>query len=77
MLARASSRAFDVELRPSPERISLDIRRLPGLTPYAEGWELQRELVGLRKRDEVPDTLVLLEHPPVYTVGRAAKDASN
>ena len=77
MLARASSRAFDVELRPSPERISLDIRRLPGLTPYAEGWELQRELVGLRKRDEVPDTLVLLEHSPVYTVGRAARDASN
>src|SRR5215204_4154494 len=54
-----------------------DVRRLPGLTPYAEGWELQRELVGLRKRDEVPDTLVLLEHSPVYTIGRAARDASN
>ena len=66
-----------MELRTSPERNALEIRRLPGLTPYAEGWELQRELVGLRKRDEVPDTLVLLEHPPVYTVGRAAKDASN
>jgi lipoyl(octanoyl) transferase len=56
---------------------SLAVRRLPGLTPYVEGWELQRELVGLRKRDEVLDTLVLLEHSPVYTVGRAAKDASN
>ncbi|MDX6380356.1 MAG: lipoyl(octanoyl) transferase [Rubrobacteraceae bacterium] len=58
-------------------RASIQVRRLPGLTPYAEGWELQRELVALRKRDEIPDTLVLLEHPPVYTVGRAAKDASN
>ena len=61
----------------SPEEIPFDVRRLPGLTPYEEGWALQRELVGLRKRDEVPDTLVLLQHPPVYTVGRAARDASN
>jgi lipoyl(octanoyl) transferase len=61
----------------SPEKIVFDVRRLPGLTPYAEGWELQRELVGLRRRGEIPDTLVLLEHSPVYTIGRAAKDASN
>jgi lipoate-protein ligase B len=33
--------------------------------------------VRLRKVDGIPDTLVLLEHPPVYTVGRAARDASN
>jgi lipoyl(octanoyl) transferase len=59
------------------EGITFEVRRLPGLTPYAQGWELQRELVGLRKRDEIPDTLILLEHPPVYTVGRAARDASN
>jgi lipoyl(octanoyl) transferase len=50
---------------------------VPGLTPYGEGWEMQKDLVRLRKGDEIPDTLVLLEHPPVYTVGRAAKDASN
>ncbi len=56
---------------------SFDIRRVPGLTPYAEGWELQRELVRLRRRGEIPDTLVLVEHPPVYTVGRAAKSAEN
>jgi lipoyl(octanoyl) transferase len=61
----------------SPEEIPFDVRRLPGLTPYEEGWALQRELVGLRKMDEVPDTLVLLQHPPVYTVGRAARNASN
>ncbi len=50
---------------------------MAGLTPYAEGWELQKDLVRLRKANEVPDTLVLLEHLPVYTMGRAAKDATN
>ena len=45
--------------------------------PYAEAWELQKEMVRLRKVDEIPDTLVLVEHPPVYTLGRAARDASN
>ena len=38
---------------------------------------MQRGLVRLRKGDEVPDTLLLLEHAPVYTLGRAAADASN
>ena len=56
---------------------SVHVRRLPGLTPYAEAWELQREMVRLRKRDEIPDTFILCEHPPVYTVGRAAADGSN
>ncbi len=65
-----------------PERqtlpdLPIEVRRLPGLVPYAEAWELQRELVRLRKADEIPDTLVLVEHPPVYTLGRAARDASN
>lgn len=56
---------------------SIEVRRLPNLVPYAEAWEMQKGLVQLRKRDEIPDTLLLLEHPPVYTVGRAARDASN
>ncbi len=56
---------------------TIEVRRLPGLVPYAEAWELQRELVRLRKKGGIPDTLVLLEHPPVYTVGRAARDAAN
>ncbi len=61
----------------SPSNTSIEVRRLPGLVPYAEAWEMQRGLVQLRKRDEIPNTLLLLEHPPVYTVGRAARDASN
>jgi lipoyl(octanoyl) transferase len=56
---------------------TVDVRRLPGLTPYAEAWDLQKDLVRLRKNDDIPDTFVLCEHPPVFTVGRAAKDATN
>lgn len=50
---------------------------MPEPVPYAEAWDMQKDLVQRRKRDEIPDTLVLLEHPPVYTVGKAARDASN
>ena len=67
---------MDLEKRVAPGAAP-DVRRLPGLTPYAEAWELQRELVRLRRADELPDTLLILEHPPVFTVGRAAKDAAN
>src|SRR5215204_2213864 len=66
-----------MELEKQAPTSSIEVRRLPGLVPYAEGWELQRELVRLRKGSEIPDTLLLLEHRPVFTVGRAAKDASN
>ena len=50
--------------------------RYPGRVPYAEALELQQSLVDARKRDEAPDTLLLLEHPHVITLGRAA-DKSN
>jgi lipoate-protein ligase B len=41
-----------------------------GVTPYAEALELQLRLRDLRQADEIDDTLLLLEHPPVYTRGR-------
>ena len=47
---------------------SLHVRRL-GLVPYAEGLELQRQLVEERKADRIPDTLLLLQHPHVLTIG--------
>lgn len=56
---------------------SVEVRRLPGLTPYAEAWDLQRGLARKRKNGEVADTFILCEHPPVYTVGRAAKGGTN
>ena len=46
----------------------LDVRRL-GLVPYADGLELQRQLVEDRKADRIPDTLLLLQHPHVVTIG--------
>lgn len=44
------------------------VRRL-GLVPYADGLELQRQLVEERKADRIPDTLLLLQHPHVLTIG--------
>jgi lipoyl(octanoyl) transferase len=44
-----------------------------GLVPYEEACEMQRELAAQRQRDEIPDVLLLLEHPPVYTRGRRSK----
>ncbi len=41
-----------------------------GLVEYREAWELQRYLVCKRLENSLPDVLLLLEHPPVYTVGR-------
>lgn len=41
-----------------------------GTREYGEVWKLQRELVAARQRDEVPDTLILVEHPDVITLGR-------
>ena len=54
---------------------SLDVRHL-GLVPYAEALELQRSLADDRIAGRIPDTLLLLEHPPVITLGRGTKDAS-
>ena len=44
-----------------------------GIVPYLEAWELQKELAEQRSREEIPDVLLLLEHPPTYTRGRRSK----
>jgi lipoyl(octanoyl) transferase len=41
-----------------------------GETPYLEAWELQRSLAAAVSQDAIPDTVVMLEHPPVITLGR-------
>ena len=46
----------------------LDVRRL-GVVPYQEALALQRALVEERRADRIPDTLLLLQHPPVITLG--------
>jgi lipoyl(octanoyl) transferase len=44
-----------------------------GAVPYLEAWELQRSLAEAVLAGEVPDTVMLLEHPPVITLGRRAE----
>lgn len=41
--------------------------------PYEEAWALQKALASARARQEIPDTLLLLEHPHTYTLGSAGK----
>jgi lipoyl(octanoyl) transferase len=51
-----------VALRP------IEVRRL-GLVRYADALDLQKQLVEDRKADRIPDQLLLLQHPPVITLG--------
>lgn len=53
----------------NPATDELWVARL-GQVPYAEAVELQERLRVARQADEIPDVLLLLEHPPVYTLGR-------
>ena len=46
-----------------------------GLVPYREAWELQRSLAGAVSQGAIPDTVILLEHPPVVTLGRRTDEA--
>jgi lipoyl(octanoyl) transferase len=50
----------------------LVVRRL-GRVPYGRGLELQAELVAERQAGRIPDQLLLLEHDPVFTLGRNAR----
>ena len=52
---------------------ALHVHRL-GQLGYGEAHRLQRRLQEARIRDLIPDTLLLLEHPPVVTLGRGAKE---
>lgn len=47
----------------------MEIHRL-GTVDYQEAWDLQADLAARRARDEIPDQLLLLEHPSVYTAGK-------
>ncbi len=48
----------------------LDVQIL-GMLDYQAAWELQRQLVSQRSAEAIPDTLLLLEHPATYTIGRS------
>lgn len=44
-----------------------------GTVDYREAWDLQRRLAEARRHDIIPDTVLLLEHPHTYTLGRRGK----
>jgi lipoyl(octanoyl) transferase len=48
----------------------VDVRRL-GRVPYHDAWALQNKVADERRAGLVPDTLILLEHPHTYTIGRS------
>lgn len=45
-----------------------------GAVDYEEAWALQRSLVERRAAEQCPDTLLLLEHNPVFTIGRSGRE---
>jgi lipoyl(octanoyl) transferase len=45
-----------------------------GVTPYREAWDLQQSLAAAVSQGAIPDTVVLLEHTPVVTLGRRAEE---
>ena len=47
-----------------------------GQVPYREAWDLQRALAGAVSQGAVPDTVILLEHPPVVTLGRRTDEGA-
>ena len=44
-----------------------------GTREYQEVWRLQKELVAQRQAGLIPDMLIIVEHPPVFTVGRGGR----
>jgi lipoate-protein ligase B len=47
-----------------------------GHVGYVQGQEIQKRLVGERQAGAVPDTLLLLEHPLTYTIGRSGGESN-
>jgi len=54
--------------------IDFQIKSL-GSMPYLEAWDLQKERVAARRAEpELADELLLVSHPPTYTIGRRATE---
>jgi lipoate-protein ligase B len=49
--------------------MSIDIRIVPGLLPYREGWDMQHLLLEQVERGDAPETILIVEHMPVFTLG--------
>jgi len=70
----------EISLSPQPSPVHVDGRARDGLLEtrwlgrieYRAAWDLQKQLVSARAADRIPDQLLLLEHPPVLTLGRSS-----
>ncbi|WP_420840527.1 lipoyl protein ligase domain-containing protein [Caldicoprobacter algeriensis] len=49
---------------------------LLGLVPYEQGLSIQEKFFRLREEQKIGDIMLLLEHPPVITVGRRGKESN-
>jgi lipoyl(octanoyl) transferase len=58
-----------------PHPVRPDAVRRLGTVPYREAWAIQRRLVAERSAHRIPDTLLLLAHPPVITLGKGGSPA--
>lgn len=52
----------------------IDIRDL-GTVDYEDTWHLQADLAAQRAEERIPDTILLLQHPPTYTAGKRTQDS--
>lgn len=52
----------------------IDIRDL-GTVDYEDTWHLQADLAAQRAEEIIPDTILLLQHPPTYTAGKRTEDS--
>src|SRR5207248_2527858 len=59
--------------RAEPSGMAVCRWRYAGRLPYVEALALQKETVRRRVARDIPDTLLLVEHPPVITLGKMAK----
>ena len=58
-----------------PGQSVCEVYRL-GVVDYEDGWQLQRDLASKRATGEIPDTVLILEHSPVFTTGRRNAEAN-
>ena len=62
-----------IDLTDSSANKFLDVIRL-GRKAYEEVWDRQKKLMNERRMEIVPDTLILVEHDPVYTLGKNSNE---
>ena len=66
--ANTGTTASDIDTRDIDIR-DIDIREL-GTVDYEDTWHLQADLAAQRAEGKIPDTILLLQHPPTYTAGK-------